>query len=164
MENALNISPGLMIWTMINFLILLFILVKFGVKPIVNGLKAREDKIRNSIESAEKANQDAQLILKESHDKLLNASKEMSDIVHKGRIQAEELIKKASEEADKIKKQKVDESIKEILRNKDIAIKELRTEVASLAVEAAEKILGEVLDKEKHFKMVEKNIDQLPKN
>ena len=164
MESVLNVSPGLMIWTLINFFLLLLLLIKFGVKPILNGLRSREAGIRDSIDNATKANQEAQKLLLESQEKLQTAQKDMSDIIHKGRIQAEELINKASVEADRVKRQKVDEATKEIERSKESAILALRSEVAGLVVIAAEKLLGETLDKDKHTKLVESYIEKLPKN
>ncbi len=164
MENLLNISPGLMIWTLFNFFIVLFIVVKFGVKPIVNGLNSRENRIKEAITNAEEANRKAEELLKESQEKLRNAQAEMSAIIQKGREQAEEIVRKAGEDADKVKKQKVEEAVKEIERSKDSAIQELRKEVAGLVVSATEKLLGETLDKEKHYKLVETYIEKLPKN
>ncbi len=164
MENLLNISPGLMIWTLFNFFIVLFIVIKFGVKPIVNGLNSRENSIKDAIEHAEKANSEAQALLKESQEKLRNAQSEMSEIIQKGRVQAEEMLRKAGEDADKVKKQKVEDAVKEIERSKDAAIHELRKEVATLVVGATEKLLDETLDKDKHYKLIESYIEKLPKN
>lgn len=164
MDRIMDIEPGLMIWTLFSFLIFLAILIKFGTKPLLNGLTARENRIQEAIENADKANEQAQKLLKETDDKLSTAQIEMAEIVRKGKAQAEELIKKASDEADIVKKQKVDEAIKEIERNKEIAIKQLRTEVASLVITATEKILDETLDKEKHYKLIESDIEKLPSN
>jgi len=88
----------------------------------------------------------------------------MSQIVAKGRQSAEEIIKKAAEEADSMKRTKLDDAIREIEKSKNIALGELRKEVAQMAVEAAEKIIDANLDKEKHFQLVEKYIEKLPKN
>jgi F-type H+-transporting ATPase subunit b len=164
MDNLLNVSPGLMIWTIVNFLILLLLLLKLGVKPIVNSLKAREERINGAIDSAENANSEAQKLLRESQDKLDNAQREMGEIIQKGREQAEAQIRKATEEANKVKREKVEEAKREIERSKDAAIKELRTEVAGLVVDATEKLLEEKLDKDKHIKLIESYIDKIPKN
>ena len=164
MDSVLQVSPGLMIWTLINFIILLLLLGKFAIKPIINGIKSREDNIRDNILRAEKANEDAQKVLKESQEKLFSAQKEMSEIIQKGRIQAEEIVKKSIDEAEIVKRQKVEEAAREIERSKNSAINELRNEVANLAVAAAEKILGETLDKDKHYKIVHDYIQKLPKN
>ena len=54
MESIMNIDPGLIVWTLVNFGIFLFILLKLGTKPIINALNSRETGIRESIEGAEK--------------------------------------------------------------------------------------------------------------
>ena len=164
MENIMNVDPGLVIWTLINFLVFLFIITKVGLKPMLKGLSEREDSIKNSIENAEKANSEAQRLLKESTEKLNQAQAEMSEIINKGRAQSEKIIAQAAEEADKIKRDKVEEAKRDIERSKELAIKELRKEVAVLVVQATEKILDETLDKEKHYKLVESYIDKFPTN
>jgi F-type H+-transporting ATPase subunit b len=164
MDNLLNVDPGLMFWTIINFLILLVLLLKLGVKPITNSLRARESRINDAIDSAEKTNSEAQKLLKESQEKLDNAQRKMGEIIQKGREQAEAQIRKASEEADQVKRDKVEEAKREIERSKEAAIKDLRTEVAGLVVEATEKLLEEKLDKDKHIKLIESYIDKIPKN
>jgi F-type H+-transporting ATPase subunit b len=164
MESLLNVSPGLIIWTIINFSIFLFIILKFGAKPIINGLKAREDRINAAINDAEKANAEAQSILKQSQEKLDSAQKEMSEIIAKGRTQAEQFLQKASEEAELIKKKKLDEALREIDRSTAEAIKSLRAEVAGLVIGATEKILDERLDDERQRKLIESYLEKIPQN
>ena len=164
MESIMNIDPGLIIWTLVNFGIFLFLLLKLGTKPILNGLKAREDKISNSLDAAEKAKSEAQKLLQETEKKLNQAQKEMNEIIAKGREQAEKIILKASDEAEAVRRQKVEDAKYEIEKSKETAIKQLRSEVAGLVVNATEKILEETLDKEKHYKMIEKYIEKLPNN
>ncbi|MGQ9819600.1 MAG: F0F1 ATP synthase subunit B [Candidatus Kapaibacteriales bacterium] len=164
MESLLNVSPGLMIWTIINFLFFLFILLKIGIKPITNSLKAREDFISQSLQNADKANLEAQKILNESQQKLKEAQSEMLNIIQKGKLQADELIRRATEEANKIRRQKIEDAMLEIKRSKDQALLELRKEVANLVLYATEKLLNESLDAEKHKKLIEQYINQIPKN
>jgi F-type H+-transporting ATPase subunit b len=164
MDSILSVSPGLIIWTLVNFFIFFFLLFKLGFKQIAKGLKTREDSIRESIEGAERANLEAKRILEESQAKLSTAQQEMTEIITKGRTQAEEIVRKAAEDAEKVKQSKVEEAKKEIERSKDNAIKELRKEVADLVIEATEKIIGENIDKEKNYKMIESYIGKIPNN
>lgn len=164
MDALLSIKPGLIIWSLVNFLIFFFLLAKFGAKPIANALKAREDKINGAIAAAEQANKRAEQILTQSQEKLDAAQNEVAVILTKGREQADIQIRKASEEADKVKREKIDEAAREIERSKDAAIKQLRNEVASLVVIATEKILDEKLDKDRDYKLIDKYIEHLPKN
>lgn len=164
MDSLLSVNPGTIIWTIVNFSIFLFLILRFGLKPILNSLNAREDKINSAIENAEKANSEAAKLLRESQDKLDSAQKEMMEIIAKGKQQAEMIIQKAAEEADRVKSQKVADALKEIERSKDAALGQLRSEVADLVIKATEKILDEKLDDDKHKKLIETYIEQLPKN
>lgn len=164
MDFMLNKTFGLIFWTIFNFSILLFLLLKFAVNPIRKALKAREDKINSDIKNAHDNNLAAEATLKEAHEKIANAHKEMSDIIAKGRAQSEEIVRKATEEAENVKRAKVNEAIKEIDRSKDAAIKELRKEMADLVILATSKMINETLDKEKHIKLIDSYIEKLPKN
>ena len=164
MEGVMNVDPGLVFWTLINFGIFLFILLKLGTKPIIKALNNREETIKNSIEDTEKANSEAKKFLEESQKKLDEAQREMSEIIAKGREQAEQNIRKATEEAEKVKKQKVEEATREIEQSKDKALHELRSEVADMVIIATEKIIGETVDKEKHYKLIQSSIEKLPNN
>ncbi len=160
----MDIDPGLVVWTLINFGIFLAILIKIGAKPITKGLNSREQSIQDAIDNAEKANEQAKKFLEESEDKLSTAQKEMREIIDKGKEQAENIISKASEESEEVKKKKVEEAQREIEQSKNAAIDQLRKEVADLVVDATEKIIDEKLDKDKHYKIIEEHIKKLPKN
>lgn len=164
MDSLLSPSPGLMIWTLVIFTIFFLLILKFGAKPIANALKAREDGINNAIKAAENANAQAQAHLVQSQEKLDQAQKEMAEIVAKGRQQAEAQIQKAAEESDKVKRQKVEEAKREIEISKNAALKELRTELAGLVIQATGKLLDEDLNDEKHQKLVDSYIEKLPQN
>ncbi len=164
MDAVLKIDPGLIIWTIINFVIFLLIVLKIGVKPIANSLKSREKGIQDSIDAANQANENATKMLAEADAKLKNSQQEMNDIIRKGREQAELILQKAGEEADVLRKQKVAEAQRDIELSKDNALKQLRTEVADLVIKATEKILDQELDKDKHSKLIETAIKEMPTN
>lgn len=164
MENIMNVDPGLLIWTLVNFLIFVFILYKIGLKPMKESIQAREDGIRSSIEQAEKANATAQDLLRQSQEKISGTQAEVAEILRKGHLQAEEHLRNAMEAADNVKKQKVEDAKREIERSKESALKELRLQAASIVIEATEKILGEKLNQEKDIKLIESYIDKIQKN
>lgn len=164
MDSLLNVNPGLMIWTIVNFLLFLFLLVKFGAKPIANGLKSREEYIQNNIQNAEKLNQEAQRLLAETQQKLNEAQNEMNVIIQKGKQQADELIRRATEEAERIRKEKIDEATREINRSKESALLELKKEVANLVIQATEKLLKEKVDDKKDLELINQYIEKIPKN
>lgn len=164
MDAALNVNPGLIIWTLLNFGIFFILLVKFGWKPMKAALAEREQSITDAIANAERANADAQRILKENQEKLAAAQREMMDIVKEGRAQAEKIITKATEEAEHIKQQKLEETAREMVRMKDDTFAQLRAEVANLVMQATEKVLDQKLDGEAHKKLIETSIAQVSKN
>ncbi|MDP1994372.1 MAG: hypothetical protein Q8K40_03905, partial [Ignavibacteria bacterium] len=72
----LSVNPGLAFWTVLTFLILLFILKKFAWKPILAALDEREQKIKDSLLMAEKANEEAKQMIEDNKKQLLLAEDE----------------------------------------------------------------------------------------
>lgn len=164
MDALLSINPGTIIWTLINFSILLFILAKFAFPAISKSIKEREEGITNAIQAANDANIKAQELLKDSQKQIDNAHLEVKEIIANSRKQAEQIVAKAGLEAEQVKKAKIEETLREIERSKDQALSELRTELASLIVLATEKVLGEKLNNDDHLKLVQNYIEKLPRN
>jgi F-type H+-transporting ATPase subunit b len=164
MQDIMNVNPGLIFWSLINFSILLFILSKFAFPAMKKSLQSREEGIQNAIDEANALNEKAQILLAESQAKLDNAQKEVSQILNSAKELAEQNIQKANEEAERNKNHKIEEAKREIERSKNDAISELRNEVADLVVTATEKILETKLDKDSHLKLAKEQIEKLPKN
>ena len=87
----LNIEPGLLIWTIITFIVLLVVLRKVAWKPLLTALEQREDTIRNSLEEAQQARREAEQILAENQRILAEATRESVRIIEQGRVEAERL-------------------------------------------------------------------------
>lgn len=162
--DALSVKPGLFIWQLINFAVLMIILGKFAIPAIMKSLKEREEGIQSNIDEAKKINADAVAAMKVSQTKIDEAYKEVAAIVAKGKEQANIIIQNATAEADSIKKQKLAEAIREIENNKNAAISQLRNEVAGLVVDATEKILNSKLDRDTHTKLVNDYIKNIKQN
>lgn len=164
MDKLISLNPGLLIWTVFNFLIFLFLILKFGLKPMMNALKAREDSIANSLKSAQEANEKAQTILNESQAKLQETSKEVNALISKGREQANEIIANAKLEAEKLRQEKLDNAVKEIKTAQDIAFVQLKNQIADMVIQATEKVLQEKLNEEKDMELIKKAVEKLSKN
>lgn len=164
MPSFLDINPGQIIWTLIIFTTFAFIVAKMGWKPMRDGLKAREDAIRDAIASAEAANREAQDLLRESRERMTKAQQDVMDVVKEGRHQAEIVLRRAAEEAEAVKQQKLVEAQREIDRQRDDAIQQLRTEVASLVVDATERLIGKRLEADDHRRIVDTSVNELSKN
>ena len=155
MDGVLSVSPGLIIWTIINFLLFLGLVGAFAWKPIVAALAEREQSIEESISRAAKANADAERMMKENNEKMAQAQQEMAEIVRQGRAEAQAKIQAALQEAEVVKDQKLAEARTEIEREKQAAMQSLREEVSNLVIMATEKLLKEKLDAPQHKKLVD---------
>ena len=151
--SLLDVNPGLIIWTIVTFLILLFILKKVAWKPILSALDQREKDIKDSLEKAEKAKEDAQRILDENQANLAKAEEESKKIIEQSRSYAENLKEQMLKESKEQSKKIIEDAAVEIDRKKDSAFEELKDQVAKIAVTAAEKIMKQNLDvgKNKHI-------------
>lgn len=158
----LDIDPGLIIWTLITFGLLLILLGRFAWKPIIKTLQEREEKIKSSLEEAEKARRDAEGLIAKNNEVLAQAEREAQEIARKAKETAEKLKNEIAEQA-KIEAVKLLATAKKEIENeKNSALVYLKNEVAGMAVQAAGKIIAANLDTEKHKKLVDDFIKEIP--
>ena len=162
--SLLDVNPGLIIWTIVTFLILLFILKKVAWKPILSALDQREKDIKDSLEKAEKAKEDAQRILDENQANLAKAEEESKKIIEQSRSYAENLKEQMLKESKEQSKKIIEDAAEEIDRKKDSAFEELKDQVAKIAVTAAEKIMKQNLDADKNKRIVDSYLKDIMKN
>ena len=134
-------SVGLFFWQTVLFLALLFVLRKYAWKPILNAVKEREESIEQSIKSAEHARNEMKALQADNEKILKQAREERESILKEGRSLRDNMINEAKnvakDEADKIIK-----SAREQIENEKMkAIHELKSQVADLSLEIAEKVL-----------------------
>jgi F-type H+-transporting ATPase subunit b len=136
---------GTVFWTTLIFLLFFFLLTKFAWKPILSAVKARDEIIKSSLESAEKAREDMKRLQADNEAILRKAREERENILKDAREVRDKMISeakgKASEEAEKL----IEKARQAIEREKDKALSEIHGEVAFLSVEIASKLLGEKL-------------------
>jgi F-type H+-transporting ATPase subunit b len=160
----LDINPGLIVWTIVSFVLFAAVLGKYAWKPIIKALTEREDKIRTAIEQAERARAEAAQLLKKNEETMVRADQEYQRVIRESRAVAEKIKEEMLATARQQAQQELQRATEEIQRNVAVARHQLRTEVADLAVKAAEKILDETLDEQRQKKLVNSFLDQLPKN
>jgi len=156
---------GLVFWMLVSFLIVLFLLKKYAWKPILSGLKSREESIENALNEAEKARaemanlkSDNEALLKEARierDAMLKEARDMRDNT------VNEAKTKAKDEAEKIIA-----AAKEAINNeKQAAMTELKNQVANLSIQIAEKVIkGELSDETKQRTLVNNLLDEVKLN
>lgn len=147
MDKLLQPDTGLMIWTVITFILVMLVLTKTAWKPILDGINAREKSIRDEIERAEKANAEAKALREQYEAQLGQAQKTIQDMVAQARSDGErtraDLIATAKAESDRI----IEKGRRDLNGETDKLRGELRAEVATLSVLVAEKIISRVVDK-----------------
>jgi F-type H+-transporting ATPase subunit b len=159
----LSFNTGFGIWVLISTVVFLIAMQKYLVPPIMKALDERENRIKDSLESAEKAIAKAEQISKDNEKALKEAE-----------VQAQKIRKEAIEDAELLRSEKIENSRKEaekiiqdaraaIEQEKKNAMVELRKEVSSLAIEAATMIIEAELDEKKNKKLVESFINDLNK-
>lgn len=125
----------------LTFSIVLFILSKFAWKPILNSIREREDSINNALNAAEEARKQMDA-LKSDNEKLLNeARQERDNLLKEARDMKEEIISQAKKTADDEARRIVASANESIEAAKLKALNELKTQVAEISVDLAEKVL-----------------------
>ena len=146
MDKLLTPDSGLVIWTIVTFLTLVFILRRFAWGPLLAVIEEREGRIRADREAAQSARQAAEKMRAEVEARLEGLSAAGKQMLDKARAQAETLGARlkdvAEEEARAIKSR----AGAELAAEKDRLVAELRKEVASLSILAAEKLLRRSVD------------------
>ena len=154
-KGVMDIEAGLMFWTFVTFIVLLLLLRIFAWKPLIATLKQREDTIKDSIEEAKKAKEEAQSLVDEHKAKMAELEKSVEAALEKGKVQAEalgaEITEKAREEAVRIK----EKAQTEIVRAKEEALLDVRNEVLGLSTTIASKVLARNLRPEDQNRIVD---------
>lgn len=154
-------DPGMMVWTLLLFGLLMVVLGKLVWPPILQGLQAREEKIRTDISQAEAANQRAQQTLADYEKRLADAHAEARKLIDQGRADAENVRARlaAQTEAD-IHKMR-DRAKAEILQARHQAVQDLYAKAAELSVAVAEKILQRQVTDADTQAMVERSLKEM---
>ncbi len=158
----LEINPGLSIWTLIIFGLLLVLLSRIAWKPILASLKRREEAIADSLSKAEQARADAEKLIAETERQRKLNEEQLHKQLREGKEYAERMRSELSQKAQEEAKKMLDQAKAQIERDTQIAISQLRNEAADLAIAAAGKLLDESMNDDKHKKIVEKFIAELP--
>ena len=156
---------GLVFWTLVTFLILLFILRKFAWKPIVGTVNDRETSIREALESAEKARLEMQNLTADNERILKEARVERETMLKEAREIKAKMISDAKDEAQNQANKMIEQAQIAIASEKKSAMAELKNHVAGLSIDIAEKMVREELsNKDKQLKLVENMLGEAKLN
>lgn len=157
---ALVVHPFWVLVSIVNFLVLLYLLRRFMWGPIMATLDSRAAKIREGLELTEAAKREREQLKQEADKTLLEARREAAAIAERTTKAAEgaaaDIRVQAKAEADRIREKGRDDA----QHLHDQALAQLRTEVASMVVLAASRILGKEINAEQHRALIERSLDE----
>lgn len=162
MDNPLiQPDPGLFIWTILTFLVLLFLLAKFAWGPLLKALEERQETIRKSLDDADQARQELERLHQESAQIIAAARADAQSIVAKSRVAAdtvrEDLKQKAKEEADAL----VRGAQRQIQLETARAVQQIRHEVVDLSLAVASKLIKKNLTQEDNDALIQDSLTQI---
>src|SRR5216110_43347 len=158
-----DINGGVIIWTVVIFVILLAVLYRLGYPALLKMVEERERRIQKQLEDAEKANAEAQRLLEEHKKQIAAARNEAQEILAKAKTvsqkERETLLAKAREEYDAL----LNRARKDIEAEKEKAILALRREAVDLSIAAASRVIEANLDTEANRRLVTEFLESLGK-
>lgn len=150
---------GLLFWQTVTLLVVLLVLGKFAWKPILNAIQKREEDIKAALQAAEEAKK---IVTKVQVDKdilLKTAQKEREKIIEEAIATKQAILAEAQVEADKASKKAIEQTKIILKREKESVLAALKSEVATLSVQIAEKLLQKELEnKDTQIKLVQQLI------
>jgi F-type H+-transporting ATPase subunit b len=138
-------DPGMAIWALIIFVVLIIILGKYGFKPIASALQEREKNIADSLAMAEKARAEMAQLTSKNEELLNQAKEERNKIIAEARDAAEKLKADMLDKAHAESMKKMSEAFREIETQKNAAIVEIKNTVGQMALKVAEQVIRKEL-------------------
>lgn len=157
----LSAEPGLIVWTIVTFVLLLGILWKFAWNPILGALDAREKAIQDTIDDAERLHAEAGAMLEEHRKRLAEARQEANRIFDEARQAGEQMKQDMLEKSREEGAQIVARAERQIQLETEEAIGKIRAQAADLALKAAEKVLERSLTNADQRRLADEAIAEL---
>jgi F-type H+-transporting ATPase subunit b len=157
------ISPnvGLMVWTLLLFVLSMVILWRLAFPRITEALDRRQHAIEESIEHAERTRTEADKLLQEYRERLKESRQQAEDILARARKAAEAREHESLEEAKARRQQLLEQTRRDIEAETKRAISEIRREVADLTVMATERVTRKTLTEDDQRRLVEEALSEL---
>ena len=151
-------NPGIFLWTLVTFFIVLGILKWKAWGPLMKALDDREEKIASALNAASKAKEEAEKVSSDYEEMIAKAESEKQKILTQAKDDSDQLRQKKEAEADAKCDDMLNKAKKEIEAEKAKALKEIKSVAVNLSIEAASKIIQKNLDSEDNKKIAEETI------
>jgi F-type H+-transporting ATPase subunit b len=157
----IEVIPGLMIWTIVAFAITLWVLKRYAFGPVQKLIDDRRDRIRQSIEEADRAREEARSLLEEHRALIGQAKSQSEEILAEARKVADSQRERLRGEIEEDRQRRLEETQRQIDQATTQALGEIRREVASLSLLAAEKITRKTLTDADQQRLVDEALSEI---
>lgn len=153
--------PGLMFWTIVAFVLAMWVLKRFAFGPIQEALDKRRATINGALEQAERLRGESEELLATYEQKLASARGEADGIIERARSTGDEISARLKAEAEQHKQEQLAQTRHQVQAEVERAMGDIRAAIADMTVTAAEKVLKGSLDQAQHQQLVEQAVAEL---
>jgi F-type H+-transporting ATPase subunit b len=157
----IDITVGLMIWTLVCFGITFFVLKRFAFGPIQKIIDERRKRIRESLDEADRARDEARRLLEEHRALMNDARGQAEEILSEARRVGDAQRDRLRGELEEERQRRLEDTRRQVEAETRRALEQLRTEVAELTVIATARVAGKVLDDKDHRRLIDEAINEL---
>ena len=159
--SLIDVVPGLMVWTFLTFVIVLFVLRRLAFSRIQRLIEERRERIRQALDEADKAREEARQLRELTRQEREEAKAERDRILEETRRQAQEQFRLAREQADADLQRRLEENQRSLEAENRRFREEIRRDVVELTVLASEKVTRKALDAEDQRRLIEQTIEEV---
>ena len=164
MEKWLSFDPGLFMWTIVTFFIVLAILKWKAWGPLIDALDKREEDIRNALSSAEKAKEEAGKVAEDYEEMIRKAQAEAQKIVAESKAAGEKVREEIKVTAEKEAGDILEKAQHQIQTEKEKAVQEIRSSVVEFSLQAATKVIEKNVDSEDNRRLIKETVAGIGKS
>jgi F-type H+-transporting ATPase subunit b len=161
-EQLLKFDPGLMIWTVVVFVLTLVVLSKVAWGPLMKALDDREKRIHDALTKAEQAQRAAEEAITQARNESDVALRKADALVKEARVEAQHMRQKMVDEAKAESQKTVEEGLNRIAAEQRIAMAEIRRTTADLAIRAAARLVKSSMSEQQQRQIVQDFLGDLP--
>jgi F-type H+-transporting ATPase subunit b len=161
LADLISVVPGLMVWTIIAFGLTFFLLRRFAFGPVQRIIDQRRDRIREALDEADKARQEARQLRELTLEEREEAKAQREQILEETRRQAQALFEQARKNADEDLRERLEKNQQELEAENRRIQEQIRRDVVELTLLAAEKVTGKALDADDQRRLIDETIEEL---
>jgi F-type H+-transporting ATPase subunit b len=158
--DLISVVPGLMIWTILTFLLVLFVLRRVAFSRIQALIDARRERIRDALDAADKAREEARELRELTAREREEARAERDRILEDTRRQAQQQFERSRREAEDDLKRRLEENQRTLEAENRKLREQIRRDVVELTLLAAEKVTGKALDADDQRRLIDETIEE----